>query len=135
MDSNLYKWINKALFLDALRLLFSTEIPEFFAFAFEGKSKDFYRTVIKHSAKYMSLLNSFIENKSQHYREELPLYRGMSISACKDFDQDMVYRFINFQSCSSNLNVVFKNFLPKEALHKTLYLIRKPKLCPAVAQI
>jgi hypothetical protein len=134
-ESNIYKWINKALFLDVLQLLFDDDVPDFFELAFKKSNNEFYKDVIKHSAKYMHLLNSFIEDKSSYWNSDKTLYRGMKISAYKDFDQDMVFRFINYQSCSKSLEVVFDKFIPGDSKNVSLYGIHKPIGSIDVAEI
>ena len=61
----------------------------------------------------------------------------MRISAWKEFDQEMVYRFINYQAWSEAeaIGKVFENFLPKNSTKVSLYAIHKPENCSNIAEI
>jgi hypothetical protein len=134
-ESNIFRWINKALFLDVVKLVFKTEEPpKYFEKAFPGLSADFYATVLEKCAKFMILLNMYIEEQSDR-SISTRLYRGLNCTALKYADIGEKYRFVQYTASSLKLTEAKKFLEYSDVKKKTIFQIDKPKDCKTTAWI
>jgi hypothetical protein len=101
-DTNLFRWINKVLFLDVVKLVLKKdETPKYFEKAFPGCDLNFYETVLKKSARFMALLNLYISQEADIGKKE-SLFRGINCTALKHAEPGEKYCFIQYSASSSN---------------------------------
>lgn len=114
-DSNIYKFINKAIFLDWLFLYEKCTDEKFKDVLFPDEKEDFYQQIIRRSLKYMIMLNWFIKEKWKYTNEEqdkdISLYRGIDHTAFNWAKKGEKYRFLSYQSCSETSEIPISKFL------------------------